>query len=140
MGLTDTSKFLSIILRHKPETIGIKLDEHGWADVSELISGISKTRPFDMKMLEEIVRTDNKQRYSFNEEKTLIRANQGHSIPVDVELEKIKKDYCLIAGCMFIYQRILVQQLRQAAGMENLWFIGWQPERWQMMDMSFSYL
>ena len=88
MGLTDTSKFLSLILRHKPETIGIKLDEHGWADVSELISGISKTRPFDMKMLEEIVRTDNKQRYSFNEDKTLIRANQGHSIPVDVELEK----------------------------------------------------
>ncbi len=88
MGLTDTSKFLSLILRHKPETIGIKLDEHGWADVSELISGISKTRPFDMKMLEEIVRTDNKQRYSFNEDKTLIRANQGHSISVDVELEK----------------------------------------------------
>ena len=88
MGLTDTSKFLSLILRHKPETIGIKLDEHGWADVSELISGISKTRPFDMKMLEEIVRTDSKQRYSFNKDKTLIRANQGHSIPVDVELEK----------------------------------------------------
>ena len=88
MGLTDTSKFLSLILRHKPETIGIKIDEHGWADVSELISGISKTRPFDMKMLEEIVRTDSKQRYSFNEDKTLIRANQGHSIPVDVELEK----------------------------------------------------
>ncbi len=88
MGLTDTSKFLSLILRHKPETIGIKLDEHGWADISELISGISKTRPFDMKMLEEIVRTDSKQRYSFNEDKTLIRANQGHSIPVDVELEK----------------------------------------------------
>lgn len=88
MGLTDTSKFLSLILRHKPETIGIKLDEHGWADVSELISGISKTRPFDMKMLEEIVRTDSKQRYSFNKDKTLIRANQGHSISVDVELEK----------------------------------------------------
>ena len=41
-----------------------------------------------MEMLEEIVRTDNKQRYSFNEDKTLIRANQGHSIPVDVELEQ----------------------------------------------------
>ena len=88
MGLTDTSKFLSLILRHKPETIEIKLDEHGWADVSELISGISITRPFDMKMLEEIVRTDSKQRYSFNKDKTLIRANQGHSISVDVELEK----------------------------------------------------
>ena len=67
MGLTDTSKFLSLILRLIPEALGFKLVEHGWADVSELISGISKTRPFDMKMLEEIVRTDNKRRYSFNE-------------------------------------------------------------------------
>lgn len=86
MNMNKTSKFISLILRHKPETIGITLDEHGWANVKELIEGISKTRPFDMEMLEEIVRTDNKQRYSFNEDKTLIRANQGHSIPVDVEL------------------------------------------------------
>ena len=76
-----------MILRHKPESIGITLDEHGWADVEELIMGISKKYPFDMNILEEIVRTDDKQRYSFNEDKTLIRANQGHSIPVDVELE-----------------------------------------------------
>ncbi len=88
MSLTDTSRFISLILRHKPETIGICLDEHGWAQVDELINGIAKTRPFDMEMLEEIVRTDEKQRYSFNEDKTLIRANQGHSIPVDVELEQ----------------------------------------------------
>ncbi len=86
MDLNSTSKFISLVLRHKPETIGITLDEHGWANVEELIEGIGKTRPFDMEMLEEIVRTDNKQRYSFNEDKTLIRANQGHSIPVDVEL------------------------------------------------------
>lgn len=88
MSLKETSKFLSLILRHKPEIVGIRLDEHGWANVGELIAGISKTRKFDMDMLEEIVRTDNKQRYSFNENKTLIRANQGHSIPVDVELDK----------------------------------------------------
>lgn len=86
--LTQTSRFMSLILRHKPQTIGISLDEHGWANVDELIEGIRKTRPFDMETLEEIVRTDNKQRYAFNEDKTLIRANQGHSIPVDVELEK----------------------------------------------------
>lgn len=89
MNLTETSRFLSLILRHKPEVIGIKLDEHGWANVRELIDGISKTRKFDMSMLEEIVSTDNKQRYSFNEDKTLIRANQGHSVPVDVELEEL---------------------------------------------------
>lgn len=84
--LTKTSCFLSLILRHKPEVIGITLDEHGWADVEALTAGIGQTRPFTGEMLEEIVRTDNKQRYSFNEDHTLIRANQGHSIPVDVEL------------------------------------------------------
>lgn len=86
--LKNTSKFMSLILRHKHETIGIRLDEHGWANVDELIEGISRNRDFSMDMLEEIVRTDEKQRYSFNEDKTLIRANQGHSIPVDVELQQ----------------------------------------------------
>ena len=89
--LKDTSKFISLILRHKPGTIGISLDEHGWADVQELIAGInaSGNHQLDMDLLEEIVRTDEKQRYSFNEDHTLIRANQGHSIPVDVELEEM---------------------------------------------------
>ena len=88
MSLKNTSKYLSLILRHKPETIGITLDEHGWAKVDDLIAGIAKTHSCNMKILEEIVDTDEKQRYSFNEDKTLIRANQGHSIAVDVELEE----------------------------------------------------
>ena len=89
-SINHTSKYISLILRHKPETIGISLDEHGWADVQEMIDGInaSGSDHLDMEMLEEIVRTDEKQRYSFNEDHTLIRANQGHSIPVDVELEE----------------------------------------------------
>ena len=90
LNIKETSKFISLILRHKPETIGISLDEHGWADVDKLIAGISRTHELDRDILEEIVRTDDKQRYSFNEDKTLIRANQGHSIPVDVELEEVK--------------------------------------------------
>ena len=84
----DISRFLALVLRHKPEAIGITIDKHGWANVAELIEGISKKQAFNMKMLEEIVRTDEKGRYSFNSDKSLIRANQGHSIPVDVELEK----------------------------------------------------
>ena len=86
----NTSKFISLILRHKPEMIGITLDEHGWADVRELIDGINQSEghTLDMEILEEIVQTDEKQRYSFNEDHTLIRANQGHSISVDVELEE----------------------------------------------------
>ncbi len=88
MNLINISKFISLILRHRPEKIGITLDEHGWANVEDLINGVNKEYPFNFKMLEEIVATDNKQRYSFNEDKTLIRANQGHSIQVDVELEE----------------------------------------------------
>lgn len=88
--VTKTSRFISLILRHKPEVIGIRLDRNGWASVPELIQGVNKTHPLDMALLEEIVATDDKQRYSFNEDKSFIRANQGHSVQVDVELEEIE--------------------------------------------------
>ena len=84
--LTRISKYISLILRHKPEIIGIKLDAHGWADVDALLAGISKNYTIDCEILEEIVRSDSKQRYSFNEDRTMIRANQGHSVQVNVEL------------------------------------------------------
>lgn len=88
MNNNRTSKFIALILRHKPEVIGISLDEHGWAEVDALVAGIAKQQPFTREMLEDIVKTDSKGRYSFNEDKTLIRANQGHSVSVDVELER----------------------------------------------------
>ena len=94
----STSKFISLILRHRPEVIGITLDEHGWANVDELLAGISRTRPLDMAGLEEIVRTDEKQRYSFNADRTKIRANQGHSVPVDVELQPVTPPALLYHG------------------------------------------
>ena len=88
MNLTAISRYISLILRHKPEVIGITLNEHGWADVNALIRGIRGTREpaFSKELLDEIVRTDSKQRYAYNEDHTLIRASQGHSIPVDVDL------------------------------------------------------
>lgn len=88
-NITKTSRYISLILRHKPEVIGIQLDRNGWASVPDLIRGVNKTHPLDMDLLEEIVATDEKQRYSFNSDKSLIRANQGHSIDVDVELEEV---------------------------------------------------
>ncbi len=98
-NLNKLSVFISLVLRHKPEAAHIALDEHGWADVEELLAGINETgRKIDMGMLEEIVRTNNKQRFSFNEDKTLIRANQGHSIPVDVELEEKQPPQFLYHG------------------------------------------
>lgn len=93
------SKFISLILRHHPEAVNIQLDEHGWADVEELIAGIKKTgKRINRELLEEIVQTDQKQRYSLNEDKTLIRANQGHSISVDVELKELEPPALLYHG------------------------------------------
>ena len=88
MSLEHTSKFIALVLRHKPEAAGITIDGHGWAQVDELIAGVSRRMPLTREMLEEIVRTDNKQRYSFSPDHQRIRANQGHSIPVDVELKQ----------------------------------------------------
>ena len=89
MNNIQLGKFISLILRHKPETIGINLDEHGWANVQDLINGINNSgRTITFEQLDEIVQTNDKKRYSFNEDKTLIRANQGHSINVDVELKE----------------------------------------------------
>lgn len=110
MGINDTSKYISLILRHRPEVIGISLDEHGWANVDDLIEGVSRTHRLDMKILEEIVRSDNKQRYSFNEDKTLIRANQGHSIAVDVELEKVVPPKVLYHGSGMKYMSSIDSQ------------------------------
>lgn len=76
-NLDKLSILISLVLRHKPDAANIVLDEHGWANVEELLNGINETgRKIDMNILEEIVATDNKQRYSFNQDKTLIRANQ----------------------------------------------------------------
>ena len=111
MNLTNLSRYLSLILRHKPEAIDITLDEHGWANVHDLIDGIAKNNPgFDMDVLEEIVCTDNKQRYSFNPGKTLIRANQGHSIPVDVELPEMEPPELLFHGTGEKYVSSILQQ------------------------------
>ena len=111
MVLTNISRYISLILRHKPDVIGISLDEHGWANVDELINGINASgNHIDMKILEEIVNTDNKQRYSFNEDKTLIRANQGHSIPVDVELEQKEPPEFLYHGTGKKYVESINQQ------------------------------
>ena len=71
------------------------MDEHGWVNVQELLGAL---KPLSLEELEEIVRTDNKQRYSFSEDGTRIRANQGHSIPVDVELEEKEPPEILYHG------------------------------------------
>ena len=99
METKKLSKFLSLILRHKPETIGIALDEHGWADVEELLQKINKTgHSIDLPLLERIVAENDKQRFSFSADRKKIRANQGHSIHVDVELKPVEPPAVLYHG------------------------------------------
>ncbi len=82
------SKFLSLILRHQPETISLKLDENGWANVDELKDKCSRHKVvFTLEELDEVVETNDKKRFIFNEDKTKIRANQGHSIDIDLALK-----------------------------------------------------
>ena len=84
------SKFLSLILRHQPEMIGLKLDENGWADVEDLRARSAGRRVhFTPEELDEVVETNNKKRFAFNEDKTMIRASQGHSIDIDLALETV---------------------------------------------------
>lgn len=92
-------RFLSLALRHNPAAAHISLDEHGWADVEELLTGCRRAgRPLSRADLERIVRENNKQRYSFNGDGTKIRANQGHSLPVDVELREVQPPARLYHG------------------------------------------
>lgn len=110
MNYINIGKYIALILRHKPETIGITLDEHGWANVNELIAGIQTQYPdFTMNDLEEIVRTDNKQRYAFNQDKTKIRANQGHSVSVDVELKEAVPPDVLYHGTAVKYMPFILR-------------------------------
>jgi putative RNA 2'-phosphotransferase len=97
--LKHISKLMSLVLRHKPEKIDLQLDENGWADVQELIqqlnaAGIKITNT----ILEEIVASNDKQRFAFNTNKAKIRASQGHSIAVELDLTPVEPPDMLYHG------------------------------------------
>ena len=79
---TKISKRLSYILRHAPESVGLKLDENGWASVHDLMSKFGS--PLSIEALKEVVETNEKKRFAFNDDSTRIRASQCHSIEVDL--------------------------------------------------------
>lgn len=94
-NLTKYSKFLSLILRHKPETINIRLDENGWANVDEIIQN-SVSLKFTLELIETLVETNDKKRFQLSDDKKYIRANQGHSLQIDLKLkEQIPPDILL---------------------------------------------
>lgn len=92
---TNISKFLSLVLRHQPEKIGLELDENGWSDVEALLSKMAEHRfAVSLDELKEVVEENDKQRFSFNGDLTKIRANQGHSVDVELNLSvQVPPDY-----------------------------------------------
>jgi putative RNA 2'-phosphotransferase len=93
------SKHLSFILRHKPEEIGLILDDEGWANVNELIEKINNAGvTLTFEDLKEIVDTNDKKRFVFSNDFYSIRANQGHSIEVDLKLEPLTPPAILYHG------------------------------------------
>ncbi|MCW3104832.1 MAG: 2-phosphotransferase [Bacteroidetes bacterium] len=87
--LKGISKFLSLVLRHKPEEIGVVMDANGWVAVDELIEKCSvKKVSLDFDTLEEVVISSDKQRFAFSDDYSKIRANQGHTVSVDLGLEE----------------------------------------------------
>jgi putative RNA 2'-phosphotransferase len=96
---TRISKFLSWVLRHKPHEIGLTLDENGWAGVNDLIEKSKDANVhLTIDILKHIVDTNSKKRFSFNEPKDKIRANQGHSIEVDLALTRQEPPEFLFHG------------------------------------------
>lgn len=84
--LVERSKFLSFVLRHHPEEIGLVLDAEGWADVAQLLAACAaRAEPLSRAELDEIVRTSDKKRFALSADGLRIRANQGHSVPVQLE-------------------------------------------------------
>ncbi len=92
-------KYLSYILRHAPSAANVELDCNGYANIDELIDGIRQTgRNTDLGELEKIVANDAKRRFSFNEDRTKIRANYGHSVAVNLQMEAIAPPTFLYHG------------------------------------------
>jgi len=82
------SKFLSLVLRHQPEKVGLTLDHEGWVSVAELLNALAAFGfPLTLEELQEVVRSNDKKRFSFSPDRLLIRASQGHSVSVELGYE-----------------------------------------------------
>lgn len=95
---TKISKSLSYWLRHKPEDIGIELDNDGWTDVATLIENAKKKVYFDLNELKEVVKNCDKQRFKLSEDFTRIKANQGHTADVEIKFKKVIPPVVLYHG------------------------------------------
>ena len=99
MSAITSSKFLSLVLRHQPQLIGITLDPAGWVSVETLLAACAKhDKPLTRAQLDELVRSSDKQRFALSPDGSQIRANQGHSVSVDLQLPPAVPPETLIHG------------------------------------------
>lgn len=106
--LTQISKFLSYILRHRPQTIGLILETDGWANVNDILN--NSKLPLCLEELQAVVAQNDKQRFSFNADFTKIKANQGHSVDVALTFKVVTPPATLYHGTA---QRYLASILAQ---------------------------
>lgn len=111
------SKYLCFILRHHPEAIGLGLDSEGWASIDEIIQKISRFK-LTPELIDYVMQTDDKQRFCISEDGTKIRANQGHSIDVNLNLKPLQPPEVLLHGTANrflenILEKGLLKQKRQ---------------------------
>jgi putative RNA 2'-phosphotransferase len=99
MSTVDASKFMSYVLRHEPQSIGLILDPEGWASIEDLIQLSQQSQtPLTHETIIEVVRTSDKQRFKLSEDGRRVRTNQGHSIPIDLALKPQTPPHLLYHG------------------------------------------
>lgn len=98
-NLKSASKFLSLLLRHQPEKLALNMDDEGWVEIGELVANsASNNVSFTEQMIREIVATSDKQRFAIDRSGKRVRANQGHSIDVNLNLEVVDPPLVLYHG------------------------------------------
>lgn len=103
-------KRLAFALRHRPDAFALDMDRNGWVSVASIITAFSSMGDFNKELLEKVVALDNKGRFSFNDDETMLRANQGHSIQVDVELKEADPPAILYHGTGIKYVESINEQ------------------------------
>lgn len=111
MDLKQTSKYLSYLLRHNPAALDLKMDAQGWVDVDELLTKmVGSGRSITYADLQQLVRENDKQRFKLDETNRRIRANQGHSIKVDLKLEEKEPPAVLYHGTARQNQEVILRE------------------------------
>lgn len=98
--LLRTSKFLSLVLRHQPEVIGLQLDEEGWLDIDALVAASNnRGKPLTLELVHEVIATNDKRRFALSDDGLRIRASQGHSVAgIDLNLSEASPPDVLYHG------------------------------------------